>query len=190
MKGLGSWLLGWRAGGGWRRATNGWGTPWPSLAGAKQERGQHLPSLQNQNKPSGREPPPGWREAVQSSQPAQPAAPARPPLPLLIGGFESRRRRSAAAPQLRVCAGLRPRGWRGVEILPDCVPDAGGPGAPGGKPRRPASADCEVCPLRRPLPGPPLGTRLPCAPGGVTSAGPRSCSKVPARILVFCFVFP
>lgn len=155
------------------------------------------------------------REAVRSLKRVQPAAPTRPLLPLLIGGFESCSQPSAAVPRLRKKSGLRGavlpglggmgtgeggvpvfrRAWlrsadfvlRSFQIVFPTQGVLGGPGAAVGQKLGLVIEDCGVfSPPRRLLPRALRGTRPPCAPRGLTFAGLRSCSNVPAhtRILV------
>lgn len=129
-------------GGGWRREANGWGKISQSLARAKMERGQQLPRLQKQNKPSGQKQPRGRRPWKRGGLFLK-TSPAHPPLPLLIGGFESCCPPSAARTKLGEVWSARnsppwaSRGggasrvsisWCCSKILPDCSPDARDPG--------------------------------------------------------------
>lgn len=102
------------------------------------EGGQHLPPQQKQNKPTGREQPRGWRPTERGGSFLKTSS-AHPRLPLLIGGFESCRPPCAAGPRVdcaRLSAGASRGGGRGefpsppvaLKILPDCSPDARGPG--------------------------------------------------------------
>lgn len=133
----------------------------PSQGRAKMERGQHLPPLQKQNKPSGREQLRAWRPSKRGGSclktgPA-PAATTHPRLPRLIGGFESCRPPPPpfrAFGRVLVCRVVSPGGgggkeWKGggeprsspccSKIFPDCSLGSrvlGGPGAAAGKKRR------------------------------------------------------
>lgn len=148
------------------------------------ERGQHLPSLQKQNKPCGQEQPRGCRPSERGGwflkrSPAR-AAPRHTAPPTPLGGFESSSPPTTTPQKLRERSGRRASACRRVgrgpaqqrfsrvvlrslQIAPPTPGVLGGPRTSAGWKRCLIKADCGVFSLPWLLPGAPRGVRPPYA---------------------------